>query len=363
MRRDAKSRPLPASRRAPIALLAAAASVGLVLSACSSSGSTAASSSPPASSPSTSAARPSTPAASSQSATASDTTEPVNPIAEKVDIGGGRSIYVECQGEGSPTVLLLSGGGTASDLWHAPGQVPNVYDTIGTQTRVCAWDRPGVQYLDGTPSRSTAVPQPITPQDAADDLTAILDKLDMHGPYVLVAHSFAGNIARVFAAENAADVKGMVFVDVLSPELRAQMTPEQWATWVATNNRSPALIAAYPDLEQYDFNVSLDQVDAAEKLGPMPVVVLTASVKFADIVPEYIDEGLVPADTPRDFGSVIDRTNSAAQAVIAGYFPGSEHITDTNSGHNIMVENAAVVIKATEDVIAAVDAGRTTVTG
>jgi len=141
------------------------------------------------------------------------------------------------------------------------------------------------------------------------------------------------------------------------------MTPEQWATWVTTNNRSPALIAAYPDLEQYDFNVSLDQVDAAEKLRPMPVVVLTASVKFADLVPEYIDEGLVPADTPRDFGSVIDRTNSAAQAVIAGYFPGSEHITDTNSGHNIMVENAAVVIKATEDVIAAVDAGRTTVTG
>jgi len=60
---------------------------------------------------------------------------------------------------------------------------------------------------------------------------------------------------------------------------------------------------------------------------------------------------------------VIDRTNSAAQAVIAGYFPGSEHITDTNSGHNIMVENAAVVIKATEDVIAAVDTGLTTVTG
>src|SRR6478736_2618386 len=169
MRRDPQSRPAsglrPASRRATIALLAAAAAVGLLLSACSGSGSTAASSSPPASSPSTSAARPSTPAASSQSATTSDTSEPVNPIAENVDIGGGRSIYVECQGEGSPTVLLLSGGGTA-------------------------------------------VPQPITPQDAADDLTAILDKLDMHGPYVLVAHSFAGNIARVFAGENADDVKG-----------------------------------------------------------------------------------------------------------------------------------------------------------
>ena len=167
-------------------------------------------------------------------------------IAENVDIGGGRSIYVECQGEGSPTVLLLSGGGTASDLWHAPGQVPNVYDTIGTQTRVCAWDRPGVQYLDGTPSRSTAVPQPITPQDAADDLTAILDKLDMHGPYVLAAHSFAGNIARVFAAEHPDDVKGIVFVDVLSPELRAQMTPEQWAIWVTDQQPEPGTDRGLP---------------------------------------------------------------------------------------------------------------------
>ncbi|MDN5930483.1 MAG: alpha/beta hydrolase, partial [Pseudonocardia sp.] len=113
-------------------------------------------------------------------------------IAENVDIGGGRSIYVECHGEGSPTVLLFSGGGTATDLWHAPDQgPPNVYDAIGARTRVCAWDRPGVQYLDGSPSRSTPVAQPITPQDGADDIQAVLDALDMHGPYVLAAHSFA----------------------------------------------------------------------------------------------------------------------------------------------------------------------------
>ena len=113
------------------------------------------------------------------------TTDPAatGSIAENVDIGGGRTIYVECQGEGSPTVLLLSGGGTASDLWHAPDQDgPNVYDTIGAETRVCAYDRPGVQYLDGSPSRSTPVAQPITPQSGADDLQAILDALDMHGP-------------------------------------------------------------------------------------------------------------------------------------------------------------------------------------
>lgn len=285
-------------------------------------------------------------------------------IAENVEIGGGRSIYVECHGDGSPTVLLLSGGGTASDLWHAADQEPpNVYDTIGAQTRVCAWDRPGVQYLDGSPSRSTPVAQPITPQDGADDLTAVLDALGMQGPYVLAAHSFAGNIARVFAAEHAGEVKGIVFVDVLTPELRAEMTPQEWRTWVGANNRTPEQIEAYPDLEQYDFDASLDEVEAADPLGPMPVVVLTASVKFAELVPAYIDEGILPPDVPRDFGEVVDRANPAAQTTLAGYFPGSVQITDTNAGHNIMVDNAPVVIQAIEDVLAAVRAGRTTVTG
>ena len=61
------------------------------------------------------------------------------------------------------------------------------------------------------------------------------------------------------------------------------MTPQEWSIWVAANNRTPEQIAAYPDLEQYDFNVSLDQVEAAGPLRPMPVVVLTASVKFAEL--------------------------------------------------------------------------------
>ena len=355
------------THRSVIALLGAA--LALTAAACSDDGastgttseSTATSTTPAApttEAPTTTAASTTAPASTTSTAPTAD-----GAIAEDVDIGDGRTIYVECQGEGSPTVLLLSGLGTASDLWHAPDQEgPNVYDTIGAETRVCAYDRPGVAYQDGSPSRSTPVAQPITPQGAADDLQAVLDALDMHGPYVLAAHSFAGTVARVFAAEHPDDVKGIVFVDVLTPELRAQMTPEEWAIWVAANTRPAALIAADPDLERYDFVATFDQVEAAGPPRPMPAVVLTASVKYADVVPASIDAGQLPADTPRDFGAVIDRANTAAHNELAGYFPGSEHVTDTNSGHDIMIENAPVVITAIEDVVAAVRAGRTTLT-
>jgi hypothetical protein len=45
-------------------------------------------------------------------------------------------MYIECHGSGSPTVLLISGTDTASDLWHAADQKgPTVYDEIQKTTR------------------------------------------------------------------------------------------------------------------------------------------------------------------------------------------------------------------------------------
>ena len=151
-----------------------------------------------------------------------------------------------------------------------------------------------------------------------------------------------------------------MFVDVLTPELRAQMTPEEWKTWKRINARPAKALAAYPDLERQDFDQTLDQTAAAATLRPMPVVVLTASDKFIDVVPKgSIQAGELPPDTPPDFGAVVDRTNSAAQNELAALAPGAVHITDTHSGHNIMIDNAPVVIQAIRMVVDAVRAGQT----
>src|SRR5262249_48268358 len=85
-----------------------------------------------------------------------------------------RMMYIECQRSGSPTVLLISGTDTASDLWHAADQNgPTVYDEIQKTTRVCAYDRPGAPHLDQTFSRSDLVPQPC-------DLGAKLGPVDVN---------------------------------------------------------------------------------------------------------------------------------------------------------------------------------------
>ena len=36
-----------------------------------------------------------------------------------VDIGGGRSLYLNCQGEGSPTVFVIPGKGSYAEAWNA----------------------------------------------------------------------------------------------------------------------------------------------------------------------------------------------------------------------------------------------------
>ena len=116
------------------------------------------------------------------------TTARAESFAKRVDIGRGRMMYIECQGSGSPAVLLISGNMSASDAWHAPDQKGStVYEDIQKTTRVCAYDRPGAPHQDQTSSRSDPVPQPTSPQNGVDGLVALLKAANIPGPYVLVA--------------------------------------------------------------------------------------------------------------------------------------------------------------------------------
>jgi hypothetical protein len=117
-------------------------------------------------------------------------------------------------------------------------------------------------------------------------------------------------------------------------------------------------IEDYPEIERIDFDDSLDAVVAVGPLRPMPVVVLTASQGYAEEVRDLVDAGQLPPDTPRDFGEVMDRAWAAAQNDLAALVPGAVHITNTHSGHNIMIENAPVVIRSIRRVVNAVRHGR-----
>jgi pimeloyl-ACP methyl ester carboxylesterase len=275
-----------------------------------------------------------------------------------VDIGGGRKMYLECRGSGSPTVVLIAGlNGSAEDWNIAEKQSPTVFAEVAKFTRVCAYDRPGTPVGE-KPSRSDPVPQPTTAGDAVADLHALLRAAKEPTPYVMVGHSYGGLVARLYASTYPDDVSGLVLVDALTEGLQDAETPEQWAVQrVLMEGDITESLALYPDLERIDPERSFDQIRAAPKLRPLPLIVLSADRPWGPQVPSMIAEGQLPANIPKDFGYVTDAAQKEAQEKLALLVPNAKHITNTNSGHEIHKEQPQLVTDSIREVVDAVRSG------
>jgi hypothetical protein len=120
---------------------------------------------------------------------------------DAVDVGG-RHMYVECSGSGSPTVLLEAGFGGTSNNWAT------VLPELGRTTRTCAYDRAGLGASDPIPGVHDA-------GDEIKDLERLLDRARIKPPYVLVGHSYGGLLARLFAYAHPDQTGGIVLVDAV----------------------------------------------------------------------------------------------------------------------------------------------------
>ena len=274
-----------------------------------------------------------------------------------VDVGGGRRLWLECRGRGSPTVVLEAGYPDRADVWDVAALDPAsgkaaVLPGVAAFTRVCAYDRPGTVLADPADpvqrSRSDPVPQPRTAADLVADLHALLREAGEPAPYVLVGHSLGGLVVRLYAATYPDEVAGLVLVDSSHEEqgrrLRAQLTPEQWAAIVEATIRPPGL-GAYPDLERIDLEASSAQMREAaadRPLPPLPLVVLSHGRPYgaAELPPGVPPEAL-------------ERAWQELQAELAALVPGARHVVAAASGHYIHVEQPELVVEAVRQVVAA----------
>src|SRR5438105_13503552 len=101
------------------------------------------------------------------------------PPGQMIEVGG-HSLYINCVGTGTPTVVIDAGWGDSSGAWSSWVQ-PGVART----TRVCTYDRAGMGF-------SEPGPLPRTAERFADELHMLLSGAGVPGPYVLVGHSLAG---------------------------------------------------------------------------------------------------------------------------------------------------------------------------
>ena len=250
-----------------------------------------------------------------------------------VEIGDDRSLYMECRGTGSPTVVLISTANGSSDEWKSYADVAQqkvvpsaraVFPTMAGQTRTCVYDRPGTRRNDGRLSPSTMVSQPTTAQQDLDALRAGLAAAGEQPPYVLGAGSWGAMIALLFARTEPAQVKGLVLVDGASPFLPKALTAAQWRAFLA--------IADGLDPKQYeipDYPASFRELDAA---GPDPAGV--PSVVLSSSVPWQLVPTLPASET---FPRWSNAQNELAASLAA------EHVTKTDSQHLIALQNPEVV--------------------
>lgn len=266
-----------------------------------------------------------------------------------VDVGNGRSIYAKCAGRGSPTVVLIAGKGNGAQDWQdvlAPGDPAHdapgddipwgmgtlgpspaaVFPSVARFTRVCTYDRPDVR-VDG-PDITTPRPQPHTVDLDVSDLHALLTALGEPTPYVLVAHSYGGLVANLFARTYPQAVGGLVMVDTVTPRIEDVTSAVRLVNWDAANaTTSPQMREGVRLIDAFE------RIAAAPPLPPVPAVVLSADKPWrTDLVPA----GAAPVET-------VTFAQWRAALDLLAHDLDAENITRTDSGHDIYLYHPALV--------------------
>jgi pimeloyl-ACP methyl ester carboxylesterase len=274
-----------------------------------------------------------------------------------VDIGG-RKLYLECHGTGSPTVVLVAGGRSSARYWtddllHPEAPRTMVMPEVAKFTRVYAYDRPGTYFPvsdDVLPSRSDPVTQPRTVTEMVEELHALLQAAEVPGPYVLAGHSYGGFMARLYASTYPDEVIGLILVDAYAELLEDGMSSEQWRALVRLNQELGsdvvAQIPGYGDAETTGYgadNAVVREAVAASPLRPMPLAVLAHGKPF----PQAAD---APGFAAGELEAILLKANEE-QATLAAQ---ARFTVATESGHDIHQDQPELVVEAIRQVVAGV---------
>jgi pimeloyl-ACP methyl ester carboxylesterase len=239
------------------------------------------------------------------------------------DVGGGRRLYLNCQGTGSPTIVYFHGGGGVSSN---AGRIPSL---LRDDYRFCVYDRANV-------GRSDPAEGPLTAADAAEDLHSLLAAAEVPGPHVLLGASFGGVVAFVYAGTYPEDVAGLVLLDPDIPGINDWVLDFLDEDFLLPEEELRELWRDDP--EQMDGIIrSVEELDAAAETVPAVPAIL--------LVPEG-------SEVPPEFGEGAAAALRALQEDAMDHFdPGEVRIVE--SPHYMEPEIPEEIAAAVRDVIRA----------
>src|SRR4051794_13342381 len=250
--------------------------------------------------------------------------------ARPVDIGG-RSLFVECHGSGSPTVVLEAGFGGSSKSWVT------VVPALSRITRTCAYDRAGL-------GSSVAMPGVHDAGGEVADLGRLLARAGIAPPYVLVGHSYGGLLVRMFARTHQRDTAGMVLVDSMG----ADQTLRQLALWPRSEAAAARRMLAQRVVDGVDLREGEELAGGIRTLGGLPLVVITAGREDPEA-----------AALPMPLRHALRRLWARMQDELAALSSHRVHVVALRSGHVVQSPDGqpGVVVRAVRAVVHAVRDG------
>ena len=244
------------------------------------------------------------------------------PTSDRVLDAAGVKLHIQCEGDrkaGAPLVLLEAGAGNSANTWR------DVFGPIGQIARVCAYDRPGL----GT---SAQTPQPRRPMEIIETLHALLGAAGERAPYVMVGHSWGGEIVRLYAMHYPTEITGLVLIDSSHEDQVQRFAAVTPAAPSGNGGRFGVTPPVIP--EQADLVAMGAELGKSPWHGNIPLVVLTRTP---------------PVDPRADPRGAIWQE---LQKELATRSPQAEHVVATKSGHYVQNDEPQLVIDAVRRVVA-----------
>lgn len=239
-------------------------------------------------------------------------------IAQKMDtlinVGTHRLHFTIIPGKGTP-ILFESGNGDDGTVWEPI--LKSIHDSTGAT--LITYDRAGLGLSEIDTTKATLL-------NEIKDLKTGLQKLGYSKKIVLVCHSFGGYYSSLYAEQNPKKVKGIVFIDVLTPcfftkqrakETKESISPEDWSM---IKKEAPGLYYVLNDLEN--------------------IYELTKDKKL----PAKIPATVICADQPPRIVKEAEQDEWKSCLKYLGTQPNHHYIFAKNCGHKVWNDNPTLVV-------------------
>jgi pimeloyl-ACP methyl ester carboxylesterase len=247
-----------------------------------------------------------------------------------VDVGG-RKLHACLYGQGSPTVVLVSGTNDAlQETWNP------LIDPLASEATLITYDRAGI-------GKSEIGDLPTHAKQSAIDLRHLLEKLNTPESILLVGHSYGVRVVNLYASLFPDEVDGLILMDGVPPTI---LDAQKAILTGADLERLEQMTAGgtAPPNPRTEMDYSLESLEQELRMGPLPhvpILVLIAGAKRENGVPP----GFSPEARRKMAQLGLDLQKKMATEI------GGKFIVFDDLGHLMHLEKPAPIILAIKEMI------------